>query len=413
MLPTKNAYDQEMLQTLELEDLQAEEITGQLEEYLTQYHSCFGNSSQEKYFDAFERGLLSDLDRKTIEPIALTLLGEKEVRGFQQFFQRAAFSDEQLLRQYQVHLLAALEAKDGFLSVDGSDFPKKGKQSVGVARQYCGRLGKVENCQAGVFLSYATEKGYGLVDRQLYLPKEWFSAQKAQLREKCKVPEDTVFQTKNEIALDMIRRTLKSGKFPVKWIGCDAAFGSDHSFLMGLPESVCYFAAVKDSELVFEERPEMKFPQGKSGRARKHLQPAFPPVTVKSIAMNPDIPWEKRTLAMGTKGPVRACVKCLPCVSCDDRTPQQDVWLYIRKYEDGTIKYFLSNAPADTPQSTLDSLATMRWSIEQCFQECKSYLGMTHYETRTYIGWHRHMLLVMIAHLFTTVLRRCLQKNSV
>lgn len=91
----------------------------------------------------------------------------------------------------------------------------------------------------------------------------------------------------------------------MKWIGCDAAFGSDHSFLMGLPESVCYFAAVKDSELVFGERPEMNFPEGSSGRPRKRLQPAFLPVTVKSIAMNPNIPWEKRTLTMGTKGPVQ------------------------------------------------------------------------------------------------------------
>ncbi len=104
MLPAKNAYGQEMLQTLGLEELQAKEITGQLEEYLKQYHSCFGNSSQEKYFDAFEKGLLSDLDRKTIKPIALTLLGEKEARGFQQFFQRAVFSDNQVLRQNQLHL---------------------------------------------------------------------------------------------------------------------------------------------------------------------------------------------------------------------------------------------------------------------------------------------------------------------
>ncbi len=413
MLGTKNAYDQGMLRTFALEDLGTDEITEQLEVYLTQYHSCFGNSSQVKYFEAFEKGLLSDLDRKTIEPIALTLLGEKEVRGFQQFFKRAVFSDDQLLQQYQSQLSAALKDEDGFLSVDGSDFPKKGKHSVGVARQYCGRLGKVENCQAGVFLSYATEKGYGLVDRQLYLPKEWFAEEKAQLREECKIPEGTVFQTKNEIALDMICRTLKDGKFSVKWIGCDAAFGSDHSFLKGLPESVRYFAAVKESELVFPERPEMKHPEGKSGRPCKCLQPAFPPVTVKSVAMNSDIPWEKRTLALGTKGPIRAWVKCLRCVSCDNQTPQQDVWLYIRKYEGGTIKYFLSNAPADTPQPTLDKLATMRWSIEQCFQECKSYLGMSHYETRTYIGWHRHMLLVMIAHLFTTTLCQCLQKNSV
>ncbi len=108
MLGTKNAYDQGMLRTFALEDLGTDEITEQLEVYLTQYHSCFGNSSQVKYFEAFEKGLLSDLDRKTIEPIALTLLGEKEVRGFQQFFKRAAFSDDQLLQQYQSQLSAAL-----------------------------------------------------------------------------------------------------------------------------------------------------------------------------------------------------------------------------------------------------------------------------------------------------------------
>ena len=120
---------------------------------------------------------------------------------------------------------------------------------------------------------------------------------------------------------------------------------------------------------------------------------------------------------MGTKGPVRALVKCIRCVSCGSSVngsslePLEDVWLYIRKYEDGTVKYFLCNAPETTPLSTLDRLSTMRWSIEQCFQECKSYLGMTHYETRTWPGWHRHMLLVMVAHLFTTVLRLLLQKT--
>ncbi len=409
----KNAYGQEMLRTLGLKDIRAEEITGRLEGYLTQYHNCFVNASQRKFFDAFEKGLLSDLDRKTIEPIALTMLSENEVRGFQQFFRRAVFSDEQLLKQYQSHLFAELEAQEGFLSVDGSDFLKKGKHSVGVARQYCGRLGKVENCQAGVFLSYATEKGYGLVDRRLYMPKEWFSDEKAQLREKCKVPKDTIFQTKNEIALDMICRNLKNESCSVKWVGCDASFGSDYSFLRSLPESVCYFAAVKDRKLIFLERPEIILPEISPGRMQKHPRPSFPPVTVKSVAIDPDVPWEDRTLVMSTKGPVQAWVKCLYCVSCDNQTPQEDVWLYIRKYEDGTTKYFLSNAPADTPRSTLDRLATMRLSVEQCFHECKSYLGMTHYETRTYIGWHRHMLLVMIAHLFTTVLCRYLQKKSV
>ncbi len=408
MLSNRNAYDQDMLRTMELERITPEEITGELEKYLEKYAKSFTNSSQKKYFEAFEKGLLSDLDRKTLEPIALTLLDETEVRGLQQFFGRSKFSDEDLLERYQTLLAETLGEEEGFLSVDGSDFPKKGTHSVGVARQYCGRLGKTENCQAGVFVGYATSKGYGLVNRALYMPKEWFGDEKAAMRQKCKVPEALTFQTKNEIAQQMIHQAVESGKFPVKWIGCDAAFGCDHNFLRGLPEGVCYFAAVKENELVFTQRPDMVLPKRQNA---KHSRPSFPPVSVKSIAADDNIPWDERVLALGTKGPIQAQIKCIRCVACDANAPTNDVWLYIRKYTDGTIKYFLCNGSAGLEQSVLDKLATMRWSIEQCFQECKSFLGMTHYETRTYGGWLRHMQMVMIAHLFTTVLRLLLQKN--
>ena len=408
MLTKENAYDQGMIRTMELERIKPEGITSELEKYLERYAKCFSNMSQRKYFETFEKGLLSDLERKTLEPIALALLDETEVRGLQQFFGRAKFSDEELLERYQTLLAETLGEAEGFLSVDGSDFPKKGSHSVGVARQYCGRLGKTENCQAGVFVGYATSKGYGLVNRALYMPEEWFSEEKAVLRQKCKVPETVTFQTKNEIAQEMIHQVVESGKFPVKWVGCDAAFGSDHNFLRGLPEGVCYFAAVKENELVFLQRPDMVLPKGPNA---KRLRPSFPPVSVKSIAADDSIPWDKRTLAKGTKGPIQAQVKCIRCAACDANTPTDDVWLYIRKYADGTVKYFLCNGPADLEQSVLDRLATMRWSIEQCFQECKSFLGMTHYETRTYGGWLRHMLMVMIAHLFTTILRLLLQKK--
>ena len=121
------------------------------------------------------------------------------------------------------------------------------------------------------------------------------------------------------------------------------------------------------------------------------------------------VPWVKRIISEEAKGPVIAEIKCLRCVACRKENrlfvPKSEIWVYIRKHEDGTIKYFISNMPSDMSTSELDRLATARWSIEQCFQECKSYLGMTHYETRSYPAWHRHMLFVMIAHLFITVLR--------
>jgi SRSO17 transposase len=421
MLTETTGYQEEMIDAFGISGIKAEEITSLLDDYMGRYQHCFLNHSQQKYFRIFQRGLLSDLDRKTIEPIALTFLGEKEVRGFQQFFRRSTLPDDRLLEQYQTTLSESIASEDGFLCVDGSDFAKKGTHSVGVARQHCGRLGKTENCQAGVFVSYASGKGYGLVDRRLYLPKGWFSEEARAKREQCKVSEDIAFQTKNEIASGLIRQTVGNGKFPVKWVGCDAAFGCDHGFLKSLPDSVQYFACVRENELIFMERPEMLVPEtpsSRQGRRFMHPRPSIQPTPVSNVTLDPSILWQKRTLGEGAKGPICADVKCIRCVSCESSTqygnyvaPGEDIWLYIRKYEDGSVKYFISNAPAETVLSTLDRLATMRWSIEQCFQECKSYLGMTHYETRTYASWHRHMLMVMIAHLFTLLLRLRFKKT--
>jgi SRSO17 transposase len=137
---------------------------------------------------------------------------------------------------------------------------------------------------------------------------------------------------------------------------------------------------------------------------------------VKEIANDASISWIRRTIAEGAKGPVIAEIKCLRCISCRTENtflmPKLEIWLYIRKYDNGVIKYFISNMPNGTEISELDRLATARWSIEQCFQECKSHLGMTHYETRSYPAWHRHMLLVMIAQLFVTNLRHYFKKKA-
>jgi SRSO17 transposase len=139
------------------------------------------------------------------------------------------------------------------------------------------------------------------------------------------------------------------------------------------------------------------------------------PVDIKTVLDDGSVPWVKRVISEGAKGPIATETKCLRCVACRKENrlfmTKSEIWVYIRKHEDGTIKYFLSNMPDDTGISELDRLATARWSIEQCFQECKSYLGMTHYETRSYRAWHRHMLLVMVAQLFVMVLRDFLKKN--
>lgn len=392
------------------------EITGCLQQYLKNYSDCFVRSQQTKYFETFVRGLLSNLDRKSIEPIALSFLGEKGVRGMQQFFTRSKGWDEMVINHYKRQLADQLTDEKGFLSVDESDFVKKGKESAGVARQYCGRIGKRESCQAGVFVSYASEKGIGIVDSRLYLPETWFGEAYKEKREDCQISDETKFKTKNEIAKEMIANIIQSRQFEIQCVGCDASFGSDHTFLDGLPETVYYFASVRENEHIFCEMPQVVTPKSsRIGGRFKHPRATEQPVVIKTIVEDETIPWVKRIISEGVKGPIIAEVKCLRCVSCRKENrlymPNSEIWVYIRKHEDGTIKYFISNMPKNTDISALDRLATARWSIEQCFQECKSYLGMTHYETRSYQAWHRHMLLVMIAQLFITILRAFLKKT--
>ena len=419
MLSRKNPYNTEIPVIELLQEISCDEIRTELEDYLANYKNCFTRSQQIKYFHAFEKGLLSNLDRKSIEPIALSFLGEKEVRGMQHFFTRSSGWDESVSNCYKKQLAGELIDKNGFLSVDESDFVKKGKKSSGVARQYCGRLGKNENCQAGVFFSYASKKGIGLIASRLYLPEIWFSGDYEEKRKSCQIPPEMTFKTKNDIAKEMIADLIESRMFEIQCIGCDASFGSDHTFLDSLPESMLYFASVRENENIFMEMPQVTIPANPSGRGGgqfKHPRSTEPPVAIKTIISDETVPWMKRAIAEGAKGPVIAEIKCVRCVSSRKEhrlfVPKCEIWAYIRKYEDGTIKYFVSNLPPDANISELDRLATARWSIEQCFQECKSYLGMTHYETRSYQAWHRHMLFVMIAQLFVTIMRNGLKKKT-
>lgn len=273
MLTETNSYSHEMLNELALENINEQTISQELEKYLGQYSGSFSRGQQKKYFEAFERGLLSGLDRKSIEPIALHFSGESQVRGMQQFFKRSQGWEAALSECYRRQLSEELGEEGGFACVDESCFVKKGSESAGVARQYCGRLGKKENCQSGAFLSYASEKGYGLVSGKLYLPKLWFEDSFSEKRDRCQIPQDAKFQTKNEMASRMLAEIIENGQFPIKWVGCDAAFGSDHGFLDRLPDTVRYFAAVKENEFIFPSMPEALVPEnqpGKPGGRFKH-----------------------------------------------------------------------------------------------------------------------------------------------
>ena len=375
-------------------------------EHVEKYMGYLGNKQNRAHFIAMEKGFLSDLDRKSIEPIAIAYEGSEHVRNLTNFMGTSKWDNDGMHGEYRSDISSQLACEGGMITVDDTGFPKKGRNSVGVARQYCGRLGKVDNCQVGVMVGYISAQGYGLIDYGLYMPEKWFDDAHAGLRKKCGVPADLKFRTKNEIASEMILASAGSGLFPAKYVGADSSYGSDGDFLDALPDGTIYFADVKKDQMVFVGRPKMVVPpySGKGKKPWKEV-PEFPPRTVTDIAEDTGLQWNDVVLDIGAKGPIITTDKYIRVTEVRDGKPGKDVWLYVRKLSDGKVKFALCNELADASGEDLRRPALMRWSIEQCFAECKEHLGMDHYESRSWAGWRRHMLLCLIAHLFVIKIR--------
>jgi hypothetical protein len=204
----------------------------------------------------------------------------------------------------------------------------------------------------------------------------------------------------------MAHKMVNSGNGKPKYIGVDSWFGRNHEFLDKIPNELIYFADIPHNLLVFLKRPDIVTPEYRGKGRRPGSVPSFSPCYVSDIANDPGIPWDEVVLGNGAKGPVIAQDKCVPVVEVRNDMPGKDVWLYIRRLADGSIKYSLCNESMSANKEDIRIPAQMRWSIEQCFGECKDYLGMGQYELRTWGGWHRHMLFTFIAHLFINKLRR-------
>jgi SRSO17 transposase len=320
-------------------------------------------------------------------------------------------------RAHQSMLAQMIGRPNGMITIDSCEFPKKGKESVGVARQYCGPLGKVENCQSGVFVGYSSHVGYGLLNCQLYMPESWFCKEQQKRRKANMVPQELVFQTKQQIAGELIEQVMATGDFPARWLGCDATFGTDNDFLSTLPSDLYYFADIRCDTLVFTKKPRVGLPpyKGRGRRPSKLKVLAGQPkaTSVSDIAASKRLCWKSVIVAEGAKGPIIAKVARIQVYLARDGLPVGErQWLFLRKNTDGKIKYAISNAPKQIPFAQLIKASTMRWPIEQCFQEGKGQLGMDNYEHRSWPAWHRHMIYVFLALHFLLRMRLKLKKNS-
>jgi SRSO17 transposase len=383
-----------------------DQVRTMLAGHLEHFTPFLGRKEHTMHLASMVQGLMSDLERKSIEPVAIAFEGVDGVRNLTNFMGKSKWDNEGMLSKYQVLLSEQLSDGEAMITGDGTDFPKKGGESVGVARQYCGNLGKVDNCQASVMIGYAGVKGYGLIDYELYMPEQWFGEGYAGKRKKGKVPQKLAFRKKNDIMLDMIIKAYQSGRFPAKYVGVDCSFGSDGDFLDSLPEELIYFADVRCDQNVFAYMPRVYVPKySGAGRRPTKKRTLLGPPTVDSLIGNSETPWSQAVLGIGAKGPIFIEDKLLRVVEVRNSLPGKEVWLYARKLENGAVKYSLCNADANATIEDIRKPANMRWSIEQCFKECKKYLGMDHYESRTWIAWRRHILITLIAHLFIVKLR--------
>lgn len=392
MMIQEAGYDPRLIDWTEIDEAMREDIAEQLVAFHGLFADCFPRPEGRLLGLTYLRGLVSDLRRKNIEAIALAFARPNKVRCLQNFLSRYPWDDEKVLERAHALLHGSIGEREGMECVDSTEIPKKGKESVGVARQYCGALGKTDNCQSGVFVSFTSEVGYGLLEGRLFLPPVWFSPEYQARWKACKIPEGTQPATKTQIALELLRRQQARGILRAQWVGCDSFFGVDSGFRDELAAmGRLYLAAIK---------PKSKVWVGERS------------VTVSELAADPDIPWQGVVLAEGAKGPILADVTRMRVRDNRDGKPGIEQWLILRRLEHGQFKYYLSNASAEVAERTLWDALVRRWPIEQCFEDGKKHLGMDHYENRSWKGWHRHMLYVILAMLFLLRLRLRYIKNS-
>ncbi|MCA1598839.1 MAG: IS701 family transposase [Chloroflexi bacterium] len=390
-------------------------LADELVAYHAEFAPLFRRAEQRHWALAYLHGQLLHLERKSIEPMALAL-PDGDVQALQQFISQGAWDDERLLERHQLLVAKTLgDSASGVLILDGCDFPKQGRHSVGVARQWCGALGKVANCQASVVAAYASARGYTLVDRRLFLPEAWFDAAHRQLRTACGVPDDLVFQSHTELAWEIVQRLRARHILPFDWVLCDEGFGKDPLFLDRLDgASLLYLAEVPHSTRLWLSRPPTWVPpaRGKKGRPprKERLAPgAAPPERVDALAAHvPAQQWQLYQIKEGTKGPLVAEFAFLRGVVVRDEMPGAESWLVLRRSVDERreLKTYLSNAPATTPETTLVTKSGMRWCVEAGIEESKGECGLDHYEVRGWVGWHHHTALTFLAHHFL-VRQRC------
>ncbi|KXB07493.1 hypothetical protein AKJ52_00080 [candidate division MSBL1 archaeon SCGC-AAA382C18] len=366
-----------------------EDPPGRFEAFHERFSELFKTKTRnvgDKAMDYLLGGL--HLDKKFVLTNIPEVVDDTNNQRLHHFISESPWRKEPVIERLQEDASELIGGEDTALVVDGVSFPKQGEKSVGVARQWCGRLGKVENCQVGVFLGLATPDGERtLIDERLYLPEDWIEDEER--REEAGVPEDVEFKTKPELALDMILEAKENG-VSFGWVNADTAFGDSGDFRRGLDEEdITYVVEVPcNTNIWLEEEVDP------SGGKRK------PSRRVDELADELDQSQFEEVYVRDTeRGELRCDAIALRVRTVENDCPSDDEeWLVIRKDNDET-KYLLSNAPPNAELEKLVRMSAGRYWIERAIEDGKGEVGMADYEVRKWRGWHHHMTMTMLAML--------------
>lgn len=328
------------------------------------------------------QGLMSDIPRKNGWQLA-EYMGEATPDGMQRLLSTAAWDVNGVRDDLRAYVVEELGSPEGVLVVDETGFLKKGTHSVGVKRQYSGTAGRVENCQIGVFLGYASDKGHTLIDREVYLPEEWAADDTRRIE--AKVPAEVLFATKPELARQMLERAFAAG-VPCAWVTGDNIYGGDRRLRLWLEEQRRWFVlGIAKNESLWGEFEQKRADEW--------------------AATIPDEVWQRLSCGEGAKGLREYEWALLPLPRWGQSADVLHALLVRRSLTDGELAYFVVFAPPDVSLQTLVTVAGMRWTIEECFEIGKDEVGLDEYEVRHWTGWYRHITLSMWALAFLTVTR--------
>ena len=394
---------------------QLQACSRRLEAFMTELLTGIGRAERRQHGALYIQGLLLDGERKSIEPLAVRVPGGN-VQALQQFVGQSPWAWEPVREQLAQRMQEALLPVAGWI-IDDTGFPKQGSDSVGVARQYSGTLGKVGNCQIAVSIHLTTEQESTPLDWALYLPREWIDDPERCL--KAGVPDNTLFYTKPELALALTDQLRQWGltQLPVL---ADTAYGRSTEFRQGLVDRQLQYVVGVDPDTAIWTKPTRRI-QPRQGRKGRPPAPYYKDTPTSLEAMAPTLragEWKEVRWREGSRGPQESRFAARRVQPAHGHTTNQaeleEVWVLIEWPIDAKapVKYWFSNLAPDTSLKRLVRLAKLRWRVEQNYQQLKEELGLDHYEGRGWMGWHHHVTLVCLAYAFLLLERQRTKKNS-